>query len=35
MLGAQTTSTGWEGLIVVFAFVVLVLAVWFVRMLNR
>jgi hypothetical protein len=34
MLGAQTASSGWEGLIVVFAFVVLLLAVCFVR-LNR
>jgi len=35
MLDAQAASTGWEGLIVIFAFVVLVLAVFFVRMLNR
>jgi hypothetical protein len=35
MLGAQAGNTGWEGLIVIFAFVVLVLAVWFARMLNR
>jgi hypothetical protein len=35
MLGAQAANTGWEGLIVIFASVVLVLAVWFARMLNR
>jgi hypothetical protein len=35
MFGAQTASTGWEGLAVIFALVVLVLAVWFARMLNR
>jgi hypothetical protein len=34
MLGAQAASTGWEGLIVIFAFVVLILA-WVARMLNR
>jgi hypothetical protein len=34
MLGAQAAGTGWEGLIVIFAFVVLILAVC-ARMLNR
>jgi hypothetical protein len=32
MLGAHAASTGWEGLVVVFAFVVLLFAVCFVRL---
>jgi uncharacterized protein (TIGR03382 family) len=35
MLGAQAASGSWEGLTVVFAFVVLVLALLLVRTRNR
>ena len=35
MLGAQAASGSWEGLTVVFAFVVFMLAMLLVRMRNR
>jgi hypothetical protein len=35
MLGAQAASASWEGLTVVFAFVVLMLTLLLVRMRNR
>ena len=35
MLGAQAASGSWEGLTVIFAFVVLMLAMLLVRMRNR
>jgi uncharacterized protein (TIGR03382 family) len=35
MLSAQASSGSWEGLTVVFAFVVLMLALLLVRMRNR
>ena len=35
MLGAQVGSGSWEGLAAIFAFVVVLLALWLSRMMNR